>query len=114
MNERRRYADMAELAGRLSRDEKKNSERCRRHVCVSIWTQGADGKSGAAAHLSSEVTDALTCLQDGYLHVLCGFFGMARLLLQQDKEEEKKEHKAHTQNATLLSERVQKKINSRV
>lgn len=34
------------------------------------------------AHLTSEVVDTLARLQDGHLHVLCGLFGMGRLLLQ--------------------------------
>lgn len=38
------------------------------------------------AHLTSEVTDTLACLQDGHLHVLCGLFGMGRLLLRWDRE----------------------------
>lgn len=39
------------------------------------------------AHLTSEVIDTLARLQDGNLHVLCGFFGMSRLLLQSNKGE---------------------------
>lgn len=39
-----------------------------------------------AAHLTSEVIDALTRLQNGYLHVLGGLFGVDGLLLRRDKE----------------------------
>lgn len=54
---------------------------------TSFQTQRADEQSGeTAAHLAPEVTDAVACLQDGHLHVLCGFFGLGRLLLQWDRE----------------------------
>lgn len=46
----------------------------------------AEEQGRTAAHLTSEVIDALTRLQNGYLHVLGGLFGVDGLLLRRDKE----------------------------
>lgn len=51
--------------------------------CIYSASEGRRAvRRQAAAHLASEVIDALACLQNGYLHVLCGLFGMDGLLLQ--------------------------------
>lgn len=48
-----------------------------------------DAAAAAAAHLTSEVADALTRLDDGHLHLLRGLLGLDRLLLRPDQERER-------------------------
>lgn len=47
--------------------------------CLCLF-RGGEGET--AAHLASQLAGALACLQDGHLHVLCGFFGLDGLLRQ--------------------------------
>lgn len=78
--------------------------------CFGSWDSIPEHGLSQESHLSPEITDTLTSLQNRELHLVCGLFGFKQLLLEgkRNRNKRQKENLTHCkQNDFQPTERAQ-------